>query len=120
MKSLFNIPEHKNCKNCGECCGLIPATMAEVFEIKKFLKENKKLRGKIRNKKTALLDCPFRNEEEKKCDIYEVRPMICRLFGVIKSDFMKCPHGNTHEIDGNKFLKLHSLKTAQLLNRIKW
>ena len=26
------------------------------------------------------LTCPFRNNKERKCDIYEVRPKICRSF----------------------------------------
>lgn len=28
-----------------------------------------------------------------KCSIYEDRPFICRVFGAVKSERMRCPHG---------------------------
>ena len=95
----YNIPQHTNCTNCGECCGIIPVDEKELAEIKEYVKKHN-----IKARKN-FPHCPFRNEEQKKCDIYPVRPIICRLFGV--ADFGKlegCPNGNSHNIDGRKFL----------------
>lgn len=38
----------------------------------------------------------------KRCLIYEVRPVICRLFGVTEG--MQCVFGNTCEIDGHPYI----------------
>lgn len=38
---LLNIPEHKNCKNCGMCCGPVPATEKEINIIKAYVRKNK-------------------------------------------------------------------------------
>ena len=35
--------------------------------------------------------CPFVTAGG--CGIYEVRPMICRLFGAVDAPMMECPHG---------------------------
>lgn len=38
------------------------------------------------------LTCPHL-ENGKDCSIYPVRPLICRLFGVVDVKEMRCPHG---------------------------
>lgn len=70
-------PEH-----CGKCCSsILPISKAEAREIKKYIKEND-IKPVVRN---SVLDsnykdiCPFLNEEMK-CNIYSVRPEICRSF----------------------------------------
>lgn len=97
--NMLNIPEHKNCANCGECCGPVPATEKEIREIAEFMVKNPYVKP-IYHK--DFLVCPFRSEERKKCLIYPVRPVVCRLFGNV--EFLKCPNGNSHNIDGDKFL----------------
>lgn len=37
------------------------------------------------------LDCPALAWE--RCSLYDVRPLICRLWGVVDRDGMRCPHG---------------------------
>lgn len=108
MNNLLNIPAHTKCTNCGQCCGVIPATEAEIEEIKRYIKEHD-----IKARKQGIT-CPFRNEKEKKCDIYPARPVICRLMGVTKG--MHCPNGNTAEIDGTKFIG----RKEMILNFIDW
>lgn len=107
---LLNIPEHKNCKNCGMCCGPVPATEKEINIIKAYVRKNK-----IKAKKCGLLDCCFRDEKNKKCLIYHVRPLVCRLFGVAKG--LNCPNGNTAEIDGKIMIETDSVI---LLNQVDW
>lgn len=110
-----NIPIHKNCINCGGCCGVIPATQAEINSIRKYLEDKPEIKVKANKNRHKFLDCSFRDDEAKKCLIYPVRPVICRLFGVTSG--MKCPQGNSAEIDGMKFIQD---KSAKLLNRIIW
>ena len=38
------------------------------------------------------LRCTFLEPNSGRCEVYEVRPMICRLFGMVKG-VMECPHG---------------------------
>ena len=86
MESLTNYCIKGQCSNCGSCCTeLIPLTNDEVKLIRAYVKEkNIKQYSKIffehEGKISVNLMCPFRDFENKKCRIYEVRPKICRLF----------------------------------------
>jgi len=88
------------CKeNCGKCCGPVPMTPA-------FISLN---RDKIQNTNYTLtpakfmkrvsggrevyaltknLECIFLTQE-KKCAIYDIRPYVCRIYGVDKR--LPCP-----------------------------
>lgn len=118
MYALLNIPTHKTCKNCGECCGVIPANDAEIQEIRNYLEKHPDIRALAIEQSGRALSCPFRDEEKRRCVIYPVRPMICRLCGI--SHGMKCAHGNSMEIDGYQFLTAHSLNEVTLLNITDW
>ena len=118
MYEMLNIPSHKGCVNCGECCGVIPANAAELAAIQKYLDSHPDVRALAVRQSGRLLDCPFRDEELRKCAIYPVRPMVCRLCGVTSG--MQCPHGNSAEIDGNRFLENHGLNGVVLLNAEIW
>jgi Fe-S-cluster containining protein len=48
------------------------------------------------NLKQGIYACPLLDTETKKCTVYEVRPAICRLFGVVRNQLL-CPHGYTPE-----------------------
>lgn len=37
------------------------------------------------------LTCPY--AVNGRCEIYEQRPLICRLFGAVDAPLMTCPHG---------------------------
>ncbi len=79
------IPEFKCLDNCGKCCGPIYWSLAEEIVIRDFLKKN----GIEYRKARSFLDyCPYLNEN-KRCDIYPVRPLICRVYGVLED--LKCP-----------------------------
>ena len=88
--------------DCGECCGLMSMSELEERRVKRFLKENhievqfyndpldvtyvKALRGENR--------CYFL-DERRRCLVYPVRPIICRLYGVAEN--MKCPYASPGE-----------------------
>jgi Fe-S-cluster containining protein len=92
------IPPHFNCKNCGECCGIVPISIKEYETIKNYCIGNniKPLQ------KQTFFDCMFRDNKKGLCLIYDVRPTICKLFGVTKG--MDCDNGNSNNIDGRSFL----------------
>lgn len=76
----FNFTDNGECANCGACCSnLLPMTEAEVRKIKRVVR-----RRNLNPHRFLLaqvdMTCPFRNNEERKCDIYADRPMICREF----------------------------------------
>ena len=82
----------KLCKNCGECCGPVP------FDIMRY----QLLKGKIQTQPTNEIydifpgmilpltesdNCVFL-KKNKRCAIYQQRPIVCRLFGIIPE--LKC------------------------------
>lgn len=72
------------CKRlCTRYCGFVPMTNIEAKRIEKRTHE--------RPSRTPTGACAFL--EMGACTIYELRPMICRLFGLVNSDLMRCPHG---------------------------
>ncbi|MDR7856027.1 YkgJ family cysteine cluster protein [Tissierella sp.] len=116
MYDLLNIPKHKNCSNCGECCGPVPANKKEIENIKKYLKDNPELMNQLGEVRS--LTCMLRDEEEKKCLIYPVRPLVCRLMGVAEG--LVCSKGNSSDIDGVKFLNESFTDKPELLNFVRW
>jgi len=73
------IPKFECKKSCTDCCGPIVFSKWEWDQVE--------------NKKTATsLDCPYASEAG--CEIYEQRPILCRLFGTVPK--MKCNHGRGH------------------------
>lgn len=95
------IPAHTNCRNCGKCCGVIPVTDDELTSIRSYL-ESHPFSRRYASQHTGHITCPFRDDKMKCCLIYEVRPVICRLFGVTEG--MQCVFGNTCEIDGHPYI----------------
>lgn len=73
------------CSNCGSCCGdLLPLSTQEIQKIKSFVN----VTG-IKDTKISSHTCPFRSNESMKCNIYQIRPWICRVFICNTKDFEK-------------------------------
>lgn len=88
-KIYAKVPEAV-CTKCGKCCGPIGFTVLEEKNIEKYLEENA-LRvypcvvgrtGGCIYTFDAKMRCPF--HKDNGCAIYPVRPIVCRLFGVIE------------------------------------
>ena len=76
------------CSRCGCCCtDFAYISDVEIARIKKFLKKHpiKELNGKPDFNSRVPIICPFYNAIERKCNIYSVRPRVCRLFQCNKS-----------------------------------
>ena len=77
------LPKMEQCNGCGDCCGPIVLTAREARIIVEYAATHKiKWRPKV-------LRCGFLGRN-KKCRIYQVRPFICRLYGVARE--LRCPH----------------------------
>jgi Fe-S-cluster containining protein len=70
------IPSFKCKPGCTDCCGVIIFSRWEWEQI-----EDKRV--------ATSLTCPYACKEG--CEIYEQRPILCRLYGTVQG--MKCPHG---------------------------
>ena len=119
------IPPHLNCHNCGDCCGIVPISEKEYNTILNYCLDNKiKPLHKETNNDLTTFECVFRDNENKKCLIYPVRPTLCKLMGV--SEGMKCKSGNTYEFyyrdlvidDIKKYLFGMIELEKELLNRL--
>lgn len=69
------------CSNCGQCCSnCLPLSEVEIRRIKAYIKKHN-LKEQRHNFASGIdMTCPFRDERNKKCTIYEIRPAICREF----------------------------------------
>lgn len=79
------------CVNCNECCTVTAIITQEEFDnIKRYLNDNAKGRKlykqaietimKYKEQGIIYLMCPFSNETTKRCEIYFIRPSVCREF----------------------------------------
>lgn len=78
---ITNFTCNGQCSNCGQCCGdILHLSKKEIKVIDEYLKRNK-----IEPTPRCVMfqydnTCPFRDNKNKKCKIYEVRPEICRVY----------------------------------------
>ncbi len=106
------------CSNCGQCCSnLLPLSNSEVKRIKQYIKKHN-IKEQRHNVMVGVdMTCPFRDERNRKCLIYDIRPQICREFmcNHTKDDIMKAKfdfhqrytpvfmrnefYGNTEDVD---------------------
>lgn len=78
---ITNYTCNGQCSGCGNCCGdILHLSKPEIKRIDEYLKKHKV----EATPRCIMLDydntCPFRDNKEKKCKIYEVRPDICRVY----------------------------------------
>ena len=82
----YDFTDNGKCTQCGQCCSnLLVMIDEEIAIIRKYIKRHqiKEHRHLIPLTNLAIdMTCPFLNDSKKteKCDIYEVRPKICRDF----------------------------------------
>ena len=80
---ITNFCINNKCSNCGQCCSdILPLDKFEISKIKNYINQHKIKECKHSNCFEKILDftCPFRDNENKICLIYPVRPQICKTF----------------------------------------
>ena len=116
MQQIYAMIPKIDCqKKCAESCGPVDCSQEELRIIHKFAKDHKipfYTFQKITVKKAFkdLMDdkckmCPYLKNDQ--CSIYDVRPIICRLWGVVED--MPCIFGCKPErmlsrIEGQKLI----------------
>lgn len=81
LAAIYDLVPQVNCKGlCSESCGPILLTAFEQQRVESALGTKPKIKG---------ADCPVLFDG--KCQAYEARPIICRLWGAVEE--MACPHG---------------------------
>ena len=79
LDSLYEELPTLECKRlCQECCGPVFASEREI-----------KRTGTTPEPLGKAMECPLLKDGQ--CSIYAKRPMLCRLWGLVKK--MRCPHG---------------------------
>lgn len=110
LEKIYSKLPKINCKKlCADSCGMIVVGEEEEKRITEFLGENPFLRNADIQKNLesgCLATCSLL--KDRKCSVYRLRPLICRLFGLTKK--MACPFGCVPEkwLDdetAKKFLK---------------
>ncbi len=77
------IPAFQCRPGCTDCCGPVPFSKWEW--------------SRIKNKRLAMgIKCPY--ARDGKCEIYEQRPLICRLYGAVEDVRLTCPYGCKPEV----------------------
>ena len=78
---VTNFTKNNKCSNCGQCCtDFLPLSSKEIKNIKHYIKVHN-IKEQRHNVAAGIdITCPFRDEKNKKCLIYEVRPEICKRF----------------------------------------
>lgn len=82
---VFDFTKDGKCSNCGECCSdLLPISAEEIRKIRAYIKKHGIQEQKhffpLAEVPMADFTCPFRDNANRKCVIYQVRPAICRDF----------------------------------------
>ncbi len=84
--TVTNFTENGKCTECGQCCSsLLPIAASEIKAIRKYIRKHY-IKPFVHKGPVASpmidLTCPFLNDSKPnhKCMVYEVRPLICRIF----------------------------------------
>lgn len=81
------IPSFQCVPGCHDCCGPVTASSIEMARLP--------VKGKaVHEAALADLSCPHLGEQG--CEVYDERPLICRLFGTTPS--LPCPNGRRPEV----------------------
>lgn len=82
--NIFNFTKDGKCSGCGGCCSnLLPMSQKEIEVIRKYIKKHgikESVHCPPTAKPTIDMTCPFRDNGQGICTIYEVRPEICKQF----------------------------------------
>ena len=73
------IPEMECIEGCTDCCGPVTFSNQELLNIsdRRYFMDDE--------------SCPY--SRSGCCEIHSKRPFMCRLFGTVDDDRIRCPHG---------------------------
>jgi hypothetical protein len=96
---LSGLPAFECKEGCFDCCGPLELSRLEYMRcIQASGRTAKDVKRQMQNNiKQGIYTCPLLDTETKQCSVYAVRPAICRLFGVVDHELLRCPHGYAPE-----------------------
>lgn len=113
-ENITNYTNEGKCSNCGHCCtDFLPLTFKEVKRIKAYLKEHPEIVDQQHIVGDSVeVKCAFRDEVNKKCLIYPVKPLICSTFLCSKKQetLFKLRDSIQSKADLNKITKMEVTK----------
>lgn len=81
-QAMIDFTKDGECSRCGSCCiRFLPVSASDQKNIKRYIEKNDIKPSVVFavNRENAIdLTCPFHNKDTKVCNIYPVRPKICR------------------------------------------
>lgn len=115
VDALYRLLPRMECKGkCASACGPVPVTPLERQRIAE--QGHRWVDGKVislPDGTTAGTTCSALDQKRLRCRVYENRPMICRLWGLVEA--LKCPWGCIPE-GGH----LDDIEGMRLLNLSQW
>ena len=106
MTNVTDFTINGKCSQCGQCCSnLLPLSDKEIARIKAYIMKHGIKEQRHNALMTVDMTCPFRDERNKKCLIYDIRPKICRVF--------QC-NQERDEIVANK-MRMHGVNNVVLM-----
>ena len=93
---VVDYTDNGTCSGCGNCCtNILPVSEAEIRAIRNYIRKHnikeEKFLPPVSGPVINML-CPFRSEKERGCNIYPVRPAICREFQCDRAKGMTGPN----------------------------
>ena len=90
-KRIENYTKGGICSNCGQCCSnFLPMDHQEIDRIRRYIKKHNITAVPVSvpysDRFSLILHCPFRDDSQKRCLIYPVRPGICKSFQCDKEE----------------------------------
>jgi Fe-S-cluster containining protein len=111
LEEIYSLIPDFDCKNCHKCCGPIVWFKPEEILIREYMLKNniKYVVWSTEEFKKSDMRCPYIKND--KCVIYPVRPIVCRLQGVVSdlpclSNKTECLSKEEHKKIKNEFNKL--------------
>ena len=80
------VPPVKCREDCSDCCGIIPRGRVEDIHIANWIGKRAFLPVRLDQ---GPVTCQYTIDH--KCSIYPVRPLVCRLYGVVDNPKATCP-----------------------------
>jgi len=86
LEALYAELPHLECKGlCADSCGAVSMGLHEARRIERITGEPLALMA------TLAENCPYL--EAERCTVYDVRPLVCRLWGIVDAPGLRCDHG---------------------------
>ncbi len=103
------IPKSACPPGCGRCCGILFPALSEIRNIREWCAQKHIEYRDFTMDPEA--DCPYLMPD-KTCQIYPVRPFLCRILGVTTDPRLRCKEGLKPE------RLLNPLQARHLMNQI--